>query len=65
MESTFQKNRSALGLAHAKIFMVLPKVDSPFWFLPKLILKSGSTLVVLDDDQSIHQIWKERVDGTL
>jgi signal transduction histidine kinase len=39
----------------------LPAMNTPNWFLPKLFLHPESTLVILDDDQSIHQIWKDRL----
>jgi signal transduction histidine kinase len=39
----------------------LPKVEPPSWFLNKISLKQNSTLVSLDDDNSIHQIWHKRI----
>lgn len=39
----------------------LPKADPPLWFVPKLELRKDMTIVVLDDDTSIHQIWDERI----
>jgi signal transduction histidine kinase len=41
--------------------LTLPSADAPPWFVPKLELEEGSHLVVLDDDESIHQIWDERL----
>lgn len=41
--------------------MVLPVANAPEWFVPRLELPSGSHIVVLDDDQSIHQVWSERL----
>ncbi len=38
----------------------LPKVTPPAWFVPELRLARGTGVVVLDDDTSIHQIWKNR-----
>jgi signal transduction histidine kinase len=40
----------------------LPKVTSPKWFVPALTLPQNTVLVVFDDDQSIHQIWKGRIE---
>jgi|GEM_PF-934132 len=40
------------------ITMSFPKAVAPSWFVEKLILPSGSQVVSLDDDLSIHQIWK-------
>jgi signal transduction histidine kinase len=45
----------------AKVSITLPIADAPDWFVPKLEFEEGSHLVVLDDDQSIHQIWDERL----
>ncbi len=38
----------------------LPTAKEPPWFLPKLCLTTHSTIVVIDDDASIHDIWEER-----
>lgn len=38
----------------------LPRADAPAWFISELKVAPGSSVVVLDDDASIHQIWKER-----
>ena len=43
------------------VLLTLPVAEAPEWFVPKIELESGSTLVVLDDDQSIHQIWAGRM----
>ena len=47
------------------ITLILPKADAPDWFVPKLILKPTSTVIVFDDDQSIHQIWEGRLEPFL
>jgi hypothetical protein len=38
----------------------LPRAKSPDWFVPELKLSRGGAVVVLDDDSSIHQIWRGR-----
>lgn len=43
--------------------ILIPKQYTPSWFVPVLNLKKGTTIVVFDDDQSIHQIWKERLES--
>lgn len=35
----------------------LPASTSPFWFIPEIILKENQTVIILDDDPTIHQIW--------
>jgi len=43
----------------------LPKVWAPEWFLENLFLYKNQTILVLDDDITIHSIWKERLDSYL
>ncbi len=38
----------------------LPKKPPPAWFVPELAFEPNSTIVVFDDDQSIHQVWRGR-----
>ncbi|MGE4233532.1 MAG: ATP-binding protein [Bacteriovoracia bacterium] len=40
--------------------IILPRADAPPWFVEKIHLTNPSTVVVLDDDPSIHQVWKSR-----
>ena len=46
-----------------RVTLNLPKQNAPTWFVPKVVLKSESTVVVFDDDQSIHQIWNGRIES--
>ncbi len=41
----------------------LPRADSPSWFVEQLDMSKYSLVVVLDDDLSIHQVWKNRIQG--
>jgi len=43
------------------VSVVLPKDKAPEWFFEKLILTPNLEVVALDDDQSIHEIWKGRL----
>jgi len=45
------------------IILTLPKQNPPDWFVPKLELHSDSTVVILDDDVSIHKIWEGRLEA--
>jgi len=45
------------------VTLTLPKAATPNWFVPSINLFEGSTVVVLDDDNSIHQIWQSRIDA--
>jgi len=50
---------SAVGKG-TTLAITLPLVRPPGWFVPNLHLLPGCTVVVLDDDTSIHQIWQGR-----
>jgi anti-sigma regulatory factor (Ser/Thr protein kinase) len=41
----------------------LPKAQPPEWFVSQLDIARGATVVVVDDDTSIHQIWQGRFDS--
>jgi hypothetical protein len=47
------------------VIIGLLKALPPHWFVPELIVPEGSTVVVLDDDSSIHQIWNGRFEKIL
>jgi signal transduction histidine kinase len=38
----------------------LPIAEAPTWFQENLNIDSGVTIVILDDDQSIHDVWDVR-----
>ncbi|MGB0454252.1 MAG: sensor histidine kinase [Bacteriovoracaceae bacterium] len=41
------------------IAITLPLVQTPKWFLSQLNLKPNQNLIILDDDITMHQVWKE------
>jgi hypothetical protein len=43
-----------------EIVLTFPKSDPPKWFENKLTLHRGDIVVVLDNDISIHDKWKQR-----
>ena len=45
------------------VSIFLPKQSAPDWFIPKLIVTAQTKIIILDDDQSIHEIWKEKFDS--
>ncbi len=47
------------------IRIILPLTAAPFWFVEKIELDHESTIVCVDDDLSIHQIWKNRLNTLL
>jgi signal transduction histidine kinase len=46
-----------------EVALTLPLSEPPAWFQNLLELESGTQVVVLDDDQSIHQVWQGRVES--
>ena len=43
----------------------LPKVSVPSWFIGRLEVSAGTEFVSVDDDQTVHQIWRNRLRGIL
>jgi signal transduction histidine kinase len=43
------------------IVIYLAAVPAPAWFAPALKIRESNTVVVLDDDSSVHSIWLERL----
>jgi signal transduction histidine kinase len=43
-----------------KVQALMVKAAIPGWFIPDLRVAAGSKVVILDDDPSIHHLWKER-----
>lgn len=41
----------------------LPKVKPPDWFVEKLVTPVGSMIISVDDDLSIHGIWRRRYES--
>ncbi|MDR2399566.1 MAG: hypothetical protein LBD61_03970, partial [Endomicrobium sp.] len=42
-----------------EFILTFPKSEKPIWFADKIELKKGDTVVILDDEESMHEIWKE------
>jgi len=42
------------------VSILLPASEPPKWFVDKLQIPSHSVVVVIDDDASIHHVWRER-----
>lgn len=45
------------------ITVTLPRCMTPSWFVEKISLKPSTTVISIDDDQTIHQIWHERLNS--
>lgn len=55
------KIESTLGIG-TKITIELPKAQAPLWFVESLVLHPGMKFITLDDDISINQVWKNRIE---
>jgi signal transduction histidine kinase len=53
--------RSSLGIG-TEVIITLPRRPAPKWFVPELNLSTRSAVIIMDDDASVHQIWKDRLD---
>lgn len=53
------KIESKIGLG-TRIKIYLPKTQSPEWFVPAIKLTNNQHVVIVDDDEAIHQVWRER-----
>ena len=51
--------KSELGKG-TQVTLSLPDCPPPLWFVPEIRLDAGATVVILDDDVSIHHIWDAR-----
>jgi len=54
--------RSKEGIG-TTITLNLPLEEPPHWFVPKLEIKENQKVIIFDDDQTIHQIWKGRFES--
>lgn len=55
------KIESTVGIG-TQITIEFPKSQAPLWFVEKLVLHPGMKFVTLDDDISINQVWKSRLE---
>jgi signal transduction histidine kinase len=54
------KIRSKVGVG-TTIVISLPRAQAPGWYIENIDFSDLTTLVTADDDQTIHQIWTERL----
>lgn len=43
------------------VHLKLPKSLPPNWFVPCIYIKENMTIIIVDDDASIHNIWDDRL----
>ena len=44
-----------------EVNLILPKANTPQWFVERIILVSNQTVVSIDDDPSVHLVWECRL----
>jgi PAS domain S-box-containing protein len=47
------------------ITLTFSRIKAPTWIAEEIILMQNDTVIILDDDTSIHQAWRTRFEGTL
>jgi len=65
VQETLVRNRGTLEIESemgkgTTMIMVLPRLKVPNWFAENLTIKSTDTVVILDDDASMHEGWESR-----
>jgi signal transduction histidine kinase len=50
------KSQEGVG---TEITLKFPLSKSQTWIVDRLVLKKGSTVVIVDDDESVHHLWKQ------
>ncbi len=51
---------SELGVG-TTITMLLPTCSQPHWFLNRLVISKGATVICIDDDMAIHLAWDQKL----
>jgi signal transduction histidine kinase/FixJ family two-component response regulator len=51
--------KSRIGLG-TKIFLTFPRLEAPNWIAQEITLYESDTVIILDDDNSIHGAWEKR-----
>lgn len=51
---------SAFGIG-TFVRITLPRVSVPKWFVDRIQVSEGATIVIVGDDQTVHQIWSDRL----
>lgn len=47
------------------VTMILPRAETPRWFVEKLKFNPDERVISIDDDQTIHQIWAGRFSSAI
>lgn len=64
-KQTIERMQGTIGIESiidkgTTITVTLPKAANPAWFKPDIVIEKDATIIVLDDDESIHGAWDTR-----
>lgn len=51
-------------LEGTKVSISLPIIPVPKWYLDRMVFSQKQTIVVIDDDEEIHKVWKQLLSNT-
>jgi HAMP domain-containing protein len=54
--------KSEAGVGHERR-IILPTAEAPFWHVDRIEIPSATTLVVVDEDTSVHHVWQRTFDS--
>ena len=43
------------------VSLMIPEEKAPAWFLSELVIPKGAEIVIVDDEQAIHNLWEKRL----
>ncbi|MDR1104395.1 MAG: GHKL domain-containing protein [Endomicrobium sp.] len=44
-----------------EIILTFPKAEKPRWFVEKIEIKKGEEVVIVDDEELMHEVWKVKL----
>jgi hypothetical protein len=44
-----------------EIILTFPKAEKPRWFADKIEIKKGEEVVIVDDEELMQEVWKEKL----
>ena len=45
-----------------RVTLTLPAAEAPNWLAQQLTVKSGATIIVLDDEPTLYEVWRKRIE---
>lgn len=62
---TLEHNQGEMQMASqlgqgSSILLTFPRIKAPYWIAEEILLNPNDTIIILDDDNSIHGAWRAR-----